>query len=124
MSGTNQPLSFNIPANSHDKIYFTAPDGASEIVAQSASPVFPTYTTVNVPHTKGKTFFVDAQVSVDGTNWYDAGYEPYYFDSGFMAYYPSFTMTWSVTTTNVVLKLAALQSAYTMYYRLVGYTKD
>jgi len=123
LSASNQPLSFNVPAYPLDKIFFTAPEGASVAVPQNGSPSFTPGTTVTLPHTNGSTFFIDVQSSPDNTNWYDAGYEPYYYDGGAMLYYPKWVCWWQVSSTNVLIKFGANDAAYTMYYRVIGYYK-
>lgn len=121
MAGSNQALSFSMPAYPLDKIFYR-PEPDTVAVSQSASPSVPTYTTVSIPHDVGATFFIDVQVSPDGTNWYDEGFEPRYLSGG--VYYARFITDWGVSTTDVVLRFAALDASYTFNYRIVGYTKD
>lgn len=123
MSGSNQPLSFIMPNNAADKIFFATPANASVSVPQNADPNSPVYTSVTIPHTEGVNFFLDTQLSPDNFNWYDAFYEPYYFNATFNLYFPRFQMKWSVTSTNVLLQITANDAAYTMFYRAVGYSK-
>lgn len=123
MAGTNQALSFYMPAYPLDKI-FLRPTPGSVAVTQNANPAAPAYTNVSIPHTEGATFFVDAQVSPDGgINWYDAGYEPFYLDGATTLYFPRFQMYWKVTTSNIVLSFSAYDAPYTFSYRYVSYTK-
>lgn len=123
MSGSNQPLSFVMPSNALDKIFYATPPNISVAVPKNVDPSSPTFTNVPIPQTTGGTMFIDAQVSPDNTNWYDSGYEPYYFDGVFLSYFPRFFMQWHTTTTSIVLQLTANDAAYTLYYRLVAYYK-
>jgi hypothetical protein len=119
-TGTDQPLSFVFPSRSLDKIYYR-PDNGSTSVAQSATPVAPTFTTVPVPHGKGEIFMLDVQMSVDNSVWYELGSTPFYVSSSPAGYFPRFVGYWSMDSTNVYLSFAANDASYTVYYRMIGY---
>lgn len=123
MAGSNQPLSFTMPNKAADKILFATPANSSLLVTQNVNPNSPVYTAVTLPHTQGINFFLDAQLSPDDFNWYDAFYEPYYFNVTFNEYFPRFQMRWSVTAANVLLEFTANDANYIMFYRAVGYSK-
>lgn len=120
MSGSNQPLSFAWPRYPLDKIFFK--ESGSQSVAQSANPLDPDEVTVTITNPQNTTFFIEMQVSTDGVVWYDSGMEPYYIASGQPV--KRFGGFWSVTSSNVTVKLYANDASYTLYYRLVGYSKD
>ncbi len=122
MTGSNQPLSINAPGNSLDKIFYS-PAPASMTVAQSANPTAPTVSTVTITNPQNTTFFIDMQVSVDNTTWYDSGFEPYYISSGVVAFVKRFAGWWTMTSSTITLSFYALDAGYTIYYRLVGYSK-
>lgn len=121
-SGSDQALSFTT-TKPIDKIYYKPPT-ATVAVTQSASATSPTWVEVPLTHDKGQTFFIAMQLSPDGDTWYDPGYEPAYYNTVQAAYFPRFRGQWKVDNTTVTLRFYALDSSYTMYYRLVGYTKE
>lgn len=120
MAGSNQPLSINAPENSLDKIFYEPPT-ATISVAQSASPVTPTVSTVTVTNPQNETFFLAMQVSVDGSTWYDSGLEPYYSSAGI---YKRFAGYWSMTASQITYYFYANDASYTIYYRVVGFSKE
>lgn len=122
-SVTDQQLSFAAPKYPLDKIYYK-PEPGSFFVTQSPSPAVPLPETVTLSHDKEETFFIDMQLSVDGDTWYDSGAEPWYNDGATMRPFKRFFGLWDVTNTTVRLTFAALDASYTIYYRLVGYSKD
>jgi hypothetical protein len=119
MSGSNQALSFAWPPYPLDKIFFK--ESGSVVRAQSASPAAPTFTTVSITNPQNELFFIEMQVSTDGIVWYDSGLEPYYNSAGI---YKRFGGFWSMTSSTITVKLFANDAAYTLYYRLVGFSKD
>ena len=123
MAGSNQPLSLNAPENPLDKIFYK-PETFSVAVAQSANPIAPTITTVTIANSQATTFFMDMQVSVDNATWYDSGLEPYYKDPVTLSIHQNFSGYWYMTSSTISFGFFANQAAYTIYYRLVGYSKE
>lgn len=122
MAASNQPLSFNAPAYPLDKIYFK-PVNNSFFVAQSAAAAAPDVYTTTVENTKDELFFTEMQVSVDNSSWYDSGFEPYYLADP-ISKFKRFSGWCNVDVSSVTLSFYALDSGYTMYYRLVGYSLE
>lgn len=121
MTTFNQPLSFTtkLPI---DKIFYKKE--GTQAITNNANPLAPVYTTVSLTNTANKTFFIDMQVSPDGTNWYDAGSEPYYKDGVTLQNHPRFYGTWEMTSSTITLSFTANDADYTLHYRLVGYYKE
>jgi len=125
MSGSNQPLSLNAPENSLDKIFYR-PSVASIAVSESASPLAPTIVTATVDNPEGQTFFISMQVSLDQSTWYDSGLEPNYLTSAPKAVglYKRFAGYWYMTATTITYSFFSNDGANTIYYRVVGYSKE
>jgi hypothetical protein len=68
-------------------------------------------------------FFIDLQVSTDGSTWYDMGNEPFYYAPAFMLSFQRFAAYWSMTKNLVTLHFTANDAAYTLFYRLVGVSR-
>lgn len=120
MAGSNQALSFAWPRFPLDKIFYKESDSLT--VAQSANPLNPTVSTIPVINPRNATFFIDMQVSPDGIVWYDSGLEPYYISGGQPV--KRFAGYWLMNASTISINLYANDASYTLYYRLVGYSKD
>lgn len=119
MAGTNQKLSFAWPKYPLDKIFYKT--SGSLAVAQSGSPTSVGTDTVTITNSQNTLFFIEMQVSTDGIVWYDSGLEPYYNSSGIFKRFGGY---WFMTSSTITLKFFANDASYTLYYRLVGYSKD
>jgi len=97
---------------------------ANEDYTQSADPTIPTIQTVTIDNPEGENFFITMQVSVDQATWYDSGFEPYYLTTGVVILAKRFAGWWSMTNTTITLSFYSLDSSQTIYYRLVGYSKE
>lgn len=121
---TDQKLSFAAPRWPLDKIYYKPPQG-SVAVSQSASPIPPyTFTEVTTSNPKNENFFISMQISPDNDVWYDTGLEPSYYEAALASSFKRFIGIWHMNTTTITLGFVAIDAPYTLYYRLVGYSKD
>ena len=123
MSGSNQPLSFNAPVRALDKIFYK-PDTATIALTASANPIAPTVSTVPITNPQSTLFFIDMQVSPDGSTWYDSGLEPYYKSGITLQMHKRFAGSWFMTASTITLSFYANDANYTLYYRLIGTSKD
>lgn len=122
MAGSNQALSFAWPKYPLDKIFYKKHDSLA--VAQSANPASPTISVVPITNPQSALFFIDMQVSPDNVAWYDSGLEPYYYDSVTKSIYKRFGGYWFMTASTISLNFYVNDASYTLYYRLVGCSKD
>lgn len=121
MQVSDQPLSFNAPAHPLDKIYFKPPNN-SLAVPQTVSPASPDIYTTTIANTKEELFFAEMQLSLDNDTWYDSGFEPYYMADP-ISKFKRFSGWYDLSDSSILLSFYALDAAYTVYYRFVGFSK-